>query len=93
MPLIKTKKGCWKWGQSGKEYCGPGAKKKAIKQGYTIDKKHFKEEMSKSKLDTLEEYQETLREIHEVLAEAKVPFADRVHIGLAIQHSFAEAIE
>ena len=40
MPLKRCqhngKKG-WKWGDSGKCYIGPGAKKKAIKQGVAIE--------------------------------------------------------
>ncbi len=33
MPTRKVGKGCYKWGKSGKKYCGSGAKKKANKQG------------------------------------------------------------
>lgn len=36
MPTKQTKKGCYKWGNSGKEYCGKGAKAKADKQGKAI---------------------------------------------------------
>ena len=36
MPVYQTKHGCYKWGTSGKEYCGKGAKKKATKQGKAI---------------------------------------------------------
>lgn len=39
MPLIKVKKNgqtCWKWGTSGKLYCGPGAREKAVKQSQAI---------------------------------------------------------
>lgn len=36
MPVQKTKKGCYKYGNSGKEYCGKGAKEKAEKQGRAI---------------------------------------------------------
>lgn len=39
MPLKKVKRGkqtCWKWGDKGKVYCGPGAKKKALRQGRAI---------------------------------------------------------
>lgn len=27
---------CYQWGKSGKRYCGPGAKKKALKQAAAI---------------------------------------------------------
>jgi len=40
MPLKKCQKNGksgWKWGDSGKCYTGPGAKKKAIKQGIAIE--------------------------------------------------------
>lgn len=36
MPTRQTKSGCYKWGDSGKEYCGKGAKAKADKQGRAI---------------------------------------------------------
>lgn len=36
MPVRQTKKGCYKWGNSGKEYCGKGAKAKATRQGKAI---------------------------------------------------------
>jgi len=38
----------FRWGNSGKCYTGPGAKKKAIKQGYAEDPEHFSEEMNSS---------------------------------------------
>ena len=49
MPLKKCsengKSGGWKWGNQGKCYFGPDAKKKAIKQGYAEDPKHFNQIM------------------------------------------------
>jgi len=51
MPITKcTNNGAsgFKWGQSGHCYTGPGAKKKAIKQGYAEDPEHFSEEMGSS---------------------------------------------
>lgn len=39
MPLMrctKNGKSGWKWGKSGKCYTGPGAKKKATKQGRAV---------------------------------------------------------
>lgn len=36
MPVKKTKDNCYKWGNTGKEYCGKGAKAKAEKQGQAI---------------------------------------------------------
>lgn len=35
MPLI-NKGNCWKFGKSGKLYCGINARKKALKQGRAI---------------------------------------------------------
>lgn len=37
MPLKKCGDNGWKWGDNGKCYTGPGAKKKAIKQGIVIE--------------------------------------------------------
>jgi hypothetical protein len=36
MPVRKVSKTCYKYGTSGKKYCGSGAKKKATKQGQAI---------------------------------------------------------
>lgn len=36
MPVKKTKSGCYKYGASGKTYCGKGAKAKATRQGRAI---------------------------------------------------------
>ena len=33
MPVKKVGKSCYKWGNSGKTYCGSGAKSKAARQG------------------------------------------------------------
>ena len=32
MPIKKVGKNCYKWGKSGKKYCGAGAKSQAEKQ-------------------------------------------------------------
>lgn len=45
MPLEKCGDNGWRWGQQGKCYEGPGAKMKALKQGYAENPKHFREEM------------------------------------------------
>lgn len=40
MPIIKTKRKkstCFKFGKSGKTYCGAGARNKAKKQGAAIE--------------------------------------------------------
>ena len=37
MPLKRCGDNGWKWGDKGKCYTGPGAKKKAIKQGVAIE--------------------------------------------------------
>jgi len=37
MPLQRCGEGGWRWGKEGKCYTGPGAKKKAIKQGIVIE--------------------------------------------------------
>ena len=56
MPLTQcTKNGTkgWRWGTKGACYTGPGAKQKAIKQGYAEtggDENKFKNEMSKAGL-------------------------------------------
>lgn len=55
MPLEPIKKGsqtCWRWGGKGKVYCGPGAKKKALSQGYAEDPEKFKKKMAKADLLT-----------------------------------------
>ena len=36
MPVHKVGKNCYKYGESGKKYCGKGAKAKALKQGRAI---------------------------------------------------------
>lgn len=36
MPVKQTKSGCYRYGNTGKEYCGKGAKDKATKQGRAI---------------------------------------------------------
>lgn len=36
MPTRSTKKGCYKWGSKGKEYCGKSAKARADRQGRAI---------------------------------------------------------
>ncbi len=36
MPVHKVGKSCYKWGKSGKKYCGKGAKSKADRQGRAI---------------------------------------------------------
>lgn len=43
MPVKQTKKGCYKYGNSGKEYCGKNAKAKATKQGAAIKASGYKE--------------------------------------------------
>ncbi len=52
MPLQRCGDGNqgWRWGQKGKCYTGPGAKKKAIKQALAIDPNEFKKEASASEL-------------------------------------------
>lgn len=50
MPVRKVGKDCYQWGESGKKYCGPGAKEKATKQGIAIkisQEKAKQEEKSK----------------------------------------------
>ena len=36
MPVHKVGKSCYKWGKSGKKYCGKGAKSKAKRQARAI---------------------------------------------------------
>jgi hypothetical protein len=33
MPVREVRNGCYRWGSSGKVYCGKGAKAKAERQG------------------------------------------------------------
>lgn len=47
MPVHKTtgkggRKDCYKWGTSGKTYCGKGAKQKALKQQAAIYSSGYK---------------------------------------------------
>lgn len=37
MPVKKVGKNCYKWGNTGKTYCGKNAKEKAEKQGRAIE--------------------------------------------------------
>jgi len=50
MPLVKVGKDCYRWGKSGKVYCGKGAKAKALAQGRAIEisKKKKQETVGKS---------------------------------------------
>ncbi len=67
MPLKRCGTGGkgWQYG-SGKCYTGPGAKKKAIKQGVAIDgPDKFKAEMSKGEEILPEELDEILEEIED----------------------------
>ncbi len=50
MPLRRCEGDGWQWGEKGKCYHGPDAKKKAIKQALAIDPQKFKEEASASEL-------------------------------------------
>jgi len=36
MPVRKVGKSCYRWGTSGKKYCGRGAKERAKRQGRAI---------------------------------------------------------
>ena len=36
MPSRKVSKNCYRWGKTGKKYCGEGAKEKSQKQGRAI---------------------------------------------------------
>jgi hypothetical protein len=70
MPLkrctIDGKSG-WKWGDKGHCYTGPGAKKKAIKQGVAVEgPEGFKKEMGKANRSA-----ELLEEINEQFKQGK----------------------
>lgn len=57
MPLQSLGDGCYRWGDSGKKYCGPGAREKAIKQGRAIEmSKHAKGELTEEELQALEDH-------------------------------------
>ena len=72
MPLIKTKNGCYKFGESGKEYCGKDAKKKALKQGAAIEIQKNKEKAS------LNEFLElTTAELFDALMNEKISAGER----------------
>ena len=43
MPVHKVGKDCYQWGNTGKVYCGKGAKKKAEAQGRAIRRSGYKE--------------------------------------------------
>lgn len=64
MPLKRCSsdgKSGWKWGDSGHCYTGTDAKRNALKQGYAIDKKRFKEEVKSdisSGIISIEEFSE-----------------------------------
>lgn len=70
MPLKKcseNKKSGWKWGDSGKCYTGPEGKKKAIRQGISIEgPKKFQEMASANelgvKLEDLASLSQAMRE-------------------------------
>lgn len=49
MPVHKVGKDCYKWGNTGKTYCGKGAKKKAEAQGKAIRATGWKENKKKGK--------------------------------------------
>ncbi len=66
MPLQKVKRGdetCWRWGDEGAVYCGKDGKRKALRQGYAIDPKKFREEMADSSDTTAEEVAEAVAEL------------------------------
>jgi hypothetical protein len=65
----KDGKSGWKWGDKGTCYTGPGAKKKALKQGYTIDKDKFAAKATFEELRILYEM---------VLAEGSIEDATKV---------------
>jgi hypothetical protein len=48
MPLKNMGNGCYQWGDHGHKYCGPDAKKQAIKQGYAEGPDKFKKEMAQA---------------------------------------------
>lgn len=80
MPLHDLGGGCFRWGDQGKRYCGPGAKKKALKQGYAEDPEHFSEIMKRehpsSKALAIEILQEeSLRQLN--LSLGYIPQAER----------------
>ena len=54
----------WRWGTKGKCYTGPDAKKKAIKQGYAEDPKHFNKIMNKESKGSI-----TIQDIYNILVD------------------------
>lgn len=73
MPLEKCSvngRDGFRWGSDGKCYTGPDAKKKALKQGYAEDPKHFKEEMTKSDFAYTDEAESLMIELENFGASA-----------------------
>lgn len=73
MPLQRCKKdnaNGWRWGSNGRCYVGPGAKKKAIKQGIAIEgpEKFAKMQKSGAADFNREEANEALKEYFDVLS-------------------------
>lgn len=69
MKCSKDGKSGWKYGDSGHCYTGPGAKKKAIKQGVAIDGPNFEsggeataEEINEAKAEFRKELSDKLKE-------------------------------
>jgi len=69
MPVQRCQEGGrngWRWGKQGKCYIGGlEAKKKALKQGYAEDPKHFAEVA-------------TAEEINEIICDSNIPLLDKV---------------
>lgn len=56
MPLqncTNDEKSGFRWGSNGHCYTGPGAKKKAVKQGLSYDKEYFKQNATFEELDEM----------------------------------------
>lgn len=69
MPLQQCENNGWQWGNSGKCYTGPDARKKALKQGAVIEiQKHAKgEDVNFDEINEL-----SVEEFNECYAEAGV---------------------
>lgn len=65
----------WRWGEQGKCYTGPGAKKKAIRQGLAENG---------GKLDAFVQ-ELTVEELAEVVADSEVPMLTRLELGKALR--------
>jgi hypothetical protein len=91
MPLKKCSSGGksgWKWGSSGKCYTGPGAKKKAIKQGVAIEgpEKFASKAIQELDISTIEDFECFHSECIAAVADSDI--SDRVLLSFELGSAF-----